>query len=97
MVSSSDLLRGVKMWWVECLPKVRETWVKSQVPSYQRLLKWYLILPYLTLNNDKVEQFKERSCTLPLRLGVVAIEKRTFGSPLTTIANIIFTHNVVNI
>ena len=30
---------------------VRETWVQFQVVSYQRLLKWYLILPCLTLSN----------------------------------------------
>ena len=30
---------------------VRETWVQSQVMSYQRLLKWHLIPPCLTLNN----------------------------------------------
>ena len=37
--------------WVECSPMVRETWVQSQVASYQRLLKWYLIPPCLTLSN----------------------------------------------
>ena len=30
---------------------VRETWVQSQVVSYQKLLKWYLIPPRLTLSN----------------------------------------------
>ena len=45
-------------WWVkllaqsvECSPMVRETWVQSQVESYQRLQKWYLIPPCLTLSN----------------------------------------------
>ena len=28
----------------------RETWVQSQVESYQRLKKWYLMPPCLTLN-----------------------------------------------
>ena len=28
----------------------RETWVQSQVESYQRLKKWYLMPPYLTLS-----------------------------------------------
>ena len=37
--------------WVECSLMVRETWVQSQVTSYQRLLKWYLIPPCLTLSN----------------------------------------------
>ena len=32
----------------------RETWVQSQVESYQRLKKWYLIPPCLTLRNYKV-------------------------------------------
>ena len=37
-------------WWLECSPKTRETWVQYQVESYQRLLKWYLIPPCLTLS-----------------------------------------------
>ena len=35
---------------VECSPMVRKTWVQSQVESYQRFLKWYLIPPCLTLS-----------------------------------------------
>ena len=35
---------------LECLPMAQETWVQSQVESYQRLKKWYLMLPCLTLN-----------------------------------------------
>ena len=35
----------------QCSAMVRETWIQSQVASYQRLLKWYLIPPCLTLNN----------------------------------------------
>ena len=31
-------------------PMVRETWVQSQVESYQRLKKWYLMPPCLTLS-----------------------------------------------
>ena len=38
-------------FWVECLPIVRETWLQSQVASYQRLWKWHLIPPCLTLSN----------------------------------------------
>ena len=37
--------------FVECSPMVRETWVQSQVESYQRLKNWYLIPPCLTLSN----------------------------------------------
>ena len=32
------------------LPMVQETWVQFQVESYQRLKKWYLIPPCLTLS-----------------------------------------------
>ena len=37
--------------WVECSPMIRETWVQSQVASYQRLKKWYMIPSCLTLSN----------------------------------------------
>ena len=37
-------------WWLECSPMAQETWVQSQVESYQRQ-KWYLIPPCLTLSN----------------------------------------------
>ena len=36
--------------WVECSPMVRKTRVQSQVESYQRLQKWHLIPPCLTLS-----------------------------------------------
>ena len=32
------------------LPMVQETWVQSQVESYQRLKKWYMMPPCLTLS-----------------------------------------------
>ena len=35
---------------LECSPLARETWVQSQVESYQRLKKWYLMRPCLTLS-----------------------------------------------
>ena len=38
-------------WFYWCLPMVRETWVQSQVTSYQRLYQWYLIPPCWTLSN----------------------------------------------
>ena len=37
--------------WYECSPMVREPCVQSQVASYQRLYKWYLIPPCSTLSN----------------------------------------------
>ena len=36
--------------WLECSPMAREIWVQSQVESYQRLKKWYLMPPCLTLS-----------------------------------------------
>ena len=39
--------------WPMSLPMVRETWVQSQVASYQKTLKWYLMLPRLTLSNRR--------------------------------------------
>ena len=50
---------------------VRETGVQSQVESYQKLKKWYLMLPCLTLSiikvriKGKVEQSKEWSSNFP--------------------------------
>ena len=35
---------------MECLPMVQKTRVKSQVKSYKRLKKWYLMPPCLTLS-----------------------------------------------
>ena len=36
--------------WLECSAMARETWVQSQVESYQRLKKWYLMPHCLTLS-----------------------------------------------
>ena len=44
-VSSGSLAK-----WVESSPMARETRVRSQVASYQRLKKWYLLPPCLTLS-----------------------------------------------
>ena len=50
--TSSLLTKNVlSAQWVECLLMLRETWVQSQVASYQRLKKWYLIPLCLTLGN----------------------------------------------
>ena len=35
---------------IECSPTAREIWVQSQVESYQRLKKWYLMPPCLALS-----------------------------------------------
>ena len=51
IVWNRTVITGTLVKWVECSPMVRETWVRSQVASYQRLLKWYSISPWLTLSN----------------------------------------------
>ena len=40
--------------YVDCSPMVQETGVRSQVESYRRLKKWYLILPCLALRNIRL-------------------------------------------
>ena len=78
--------------WLEGLLMVQETGVQSQVESYQRLKKMVLDATLLTTQHykarikSKVEQSSEWSST-PTHLGVVAIEKRAFGSPSTKVAN----------
>ena len=44
---------------------------------------------YKVCIEGKVEQSRERS-SAPLHLGVVAIEKRAFWSPSTTVANLLY-------
>ena len=75
-----------------CLPMVQETWVQSQVESYERLKKWYLMLPCLTLSIirqwSRVKWSNPRKGEAPsLHLGVVAIEKGAFESLSTIVAN----------
>ncbi len=73
----------------------RETWVQSQFESCQRLKK--IVLDASLLNTQhykvwikgKVEQSRERSSTLPLHLGVVAIEKGAISSPSTMVSQLI--------
>ena len=61
--------------------------------SYQRLLKWNLIPPCLTLSiiryGSRVKWSNPGNGVArpPLHLGVVAIEKGAFGSPSTMVAN----------
>ena len=71
---------------------VLETWVQSKVSSYQRLWKWYLIPPCLTLSNIKyvtrIKWSNDGKGVAPHQhLGVVAIEMGAFWSPSTTVTN----------
>ena len=67
---------------------VWETGVQSQVESYQRLKKWYLMPPCLTFSIIRVKWSNPgKGVVPPLHCSVVAIEKRAFRSPLTKVAN----------
>ena len=84
--------RFIGLVGTQCSPVVRETWVQSHVASIQRLLKWHLILPSLTLSDIRyVSRVKwsnpGKELRPPLHLSVVAIEKGAFRSPSTTVAN----------
>ena len=73
-------------------PMARETWVQSQVESYQRLKKLYLILPCLTLSiiryRSRVKWNNPGKGVAPsLHLCVVAIKKGAFGLSSTNVAN----------
>ena len=56
---------------LECSPMIRETGVQSQVESYQRLKKWFLMPHLLNTQHYKerikviVEQYRARINTLP--------------------------------
>ena len=72
---------------------VRETWVQSQIKSYQKLKKWYLMPPYLTLSNTRYESrvsgaIQVKHLHLPLHHDVVAIEKGAFGSLSTAVGQL---------
>ena len=78
---------------------VRETGVQSQIESYQRLRKWFLIPPCLTLSIIRyVSRVKwsnpGKGVASSLHLGVVAIEKGAFGSPSTAVTNFTLLTNI---
>ena len=100
-VKRSTITKNTGHWHngLECSPMARETWVQSQVESYQRLKKMVLDATLLNIQHYKVRikckvgQSRERSSALPLHLGVVAIEKGAFWSPSTTVANFTYFTN----
>ena len=84
----------------EYLSMARETGVQSQAESYQRLKKWYLISPYLTLNIiryvSRVKWSNPRKGVAPsLHLSVVAIGKGTFETPSTTVTNFTYVYRIL--
>ena len=74
----------------KCSPMVWETGVQSQIKSYQRLKKWYLVPPCLILSIIRYASRVKwsnpgKGITPSQHLGVVAIEKGAFRSPLTKV------------
>ena len=81
---------------------VQETRVQSQVKSYQRLKKCYLMPPYLTLSiiryGSRVSGTIQGKELCPsLHLGEVTIEKRTFGWPLTMVSQLTYYYRPIGL
>ena len=80
------------------MPVVQETRVQSQVESYQRLKKWYLMPSCLTLSIIRLRSrisgvILGKQYHPFLHLNVVAIEKRAFGSLSTTVGRLAYIKN----
>ena len=73
---------------------VQETGVQSHVESYQRLKKWYLMLPCLTLSIirdvSRVKWNNPGNGVAPFVVGA-------FGSPSTKVANFYFIDKMQNL
>ena len=86
--------------WLESSSMAWETGVQSQTVSYQKLKKMVLDIflfdtqHYKVRIKGKVEQSRESSDWKGYigAIGVVAVEKGTFGSPLTTVVNFTFSY-----
>ena len=82
----------VEKYQLECSPMARETSVQSQVESYQRLKKWYLLPPCLTLS---IIRYGSRVKWSNPGKGVAhsptpwcsSYRKGAFGLPSTKVAN----------
>ena len=71
-----------------------ETRVQSQVKSYQRLKKWQLMPPFLTLSIIRYGlringAIQGKEWHPPQSFGIIAIEKEGFGSPSTIVGQLI--------
>ena len=79
--------------WVECSPMVWETGVQSQVKSYQKLKKWYLMPPCLTPSiiryGSRVKWSNQGKGVAPSTTPWCnSYWKGTVGSPSTTVTNL---------
>ena len=93
-ITPSIMSFGSLVSWVECSPMVGETSVQSQVESYQRLKKWYLMPPCLKLSiirwGSRVKWSNPGNGVVPSSTPwVVAIENGAFGSLSTKVANLL--------
>ena len=88
--------------WVECSLMVWENGVQSLIESYQRLKKWYLICPCLTLS---IIRYVSRVKWSNTRKGVVPFPtprcrsywKGSLWLPSTMVANFTFLHIYIDI
>ena len=98
--------KQVKLRWKKYKTKIKndvevqETRVQSQVESCQRLKKWYLIPPCLTLSirrkGSRVKWNNRGNGVVPSPTpwcSSLAIEKGAFGLPSTTVANFTLGHD----
>ena len=74
---------------------IREIGVQSQVESYQKHKRWYLMLPCLTFNIIWYETsvsgaIRGKEWCPAQELGVIAIEKVDFGSLSTTVSQLTY-------
>ena len=84
--------------WFECSPMVGDTRVQSHVESYQRLKKWYLMPPCLTLSiikyGSRVKWSNPGNRVAPSSIPQCSSYwKGAFGSPpppSTNVANFIY-------
>ena len=87
------IMTGPLPEWVECSPVVRKTEVQSLVESCQRLKNMIFDAALLNTQHYKVrikDKIEQSTCALPdITVYIVAIEKRVFGSPSTTVANLL--------
>ena len=78
---------------------VQDTRVQSKVKSYQRFKKIVLdtsLLKIIKYGSKVSGAFQGKEWRFPLHLGIVAMEKGAFVSPLTTVGQLIYIYIYIN-